>query len=382
MAAQPMLQNILGQLGNAPLNATGGQTAAVNQIAGEAGSTPSFAGQGTGAVNNLFNTNTQPQQGMLTGAYGQAAGALSPMLAEGYTNPYTNPAFSGAMKTLNSDITNQIGSEFTAAGRPVGTNADSSQAIARGLAQGEGGLLANEFNTLTSNQMGAAGQLTGAAGSTASGVTGQQQVPLQNAVQGIGAAGAIPGLITQPGTTNLTAANLQAGLPTMNLAGIEGLTNPIAGLGAQSTGTTTGTTSQQSPWYTTALGAGLGGLGLLGSMGGAGGIGAGAGAVGGGLSSMLGALGPLALLSDERVKENKQQVGMLYDETPVFAYNYINDPTPRIGLMAQDIETRRPDAVVEFGGIKAVDYGKATERARMLSAGRSIGMLADMDMAA
>ncbi len=51
---------------------------------------------------------------------------------------------------------------------------------------------------------------------------------------------------------------------------------------------------------------------------------------------------------------------------------------PRIGLIAQDIEQRRPDAVQEFPGtdIKMVDYGKATERARM------IGMLADMNMAA
>jgi hypothetical protein len=36
--------------------------------------------------------------------------------------------------------------------------------------------------------------------------------------------------------------------------------------------------------------------------------------------------------------------------------------------MAQDVEQVRPDAVTEIGGVKAVDYGKATEFARGLSA--------------
>lgn len=342
--AQPMLNSILGQLGGANLSPTAGQSGAVNTIQGESGGIPNFGPQATNAVGNLFNSSTDPQQGMLRTAYDKASGALSPMLSAGYTDPYTNPALRSAMSTMNSDITNQINSQFAAAGRPAGTNADSAQALARGLSQGEGGLLANEFNTLTSNQMGAAGQLTGMAGSTAGGITGQQQVPLQNAVTGMGAAGSIPGLSTMPGQTQLMAANLQAGLPLMNLQGVEGLTLPIAGMGATSTGSGTSTTQQQSPWWTTALGAGL---------------------------------TAASLFSDERLKEDIEPVGMLYDETPVFSYRYKGDPTPRIGLMAQDIETRRPDAVTEIGGFKAVDYGKATERARHIG-----GMLDDMAMAA
>lgn len=74
------------------------------------------------------------------------------------------------------------------------------------------------------------------------------------------------------------------------------------------------------------------------------------------------------MFSDERIKENKDEVGSLHDGTPVYSYNYIGDETPRIGLMAQDVEKTRPDAVKEFGGIKAVDYDKATARSRAMKA--------------
>lgn len=77
---------------------------------------------------------------------------------------------------------------------------------------------------------------------------------------------------------------------------------------------------------------------------------------------------PLVMTSDERVKENKDEVGSLHDGTPVYSYNYIGDKTPRIGLMAQDVEKTRPDAVHNIGGIKAVDYDKATARSRAMKA--------------
>jgi hypothetical protein len=72
--------------------------------------------------------------------------------------------------------------------------------------------------------------------------------------------------------------------------------------------------------------------------------------------------------SDERVKEGVDEVGSLHDGTPVYSYNYIGDSTPRIGLMAQDVEKTTPEAVKEFGGVKAVNYDKATARSRAMKA--------------
>lgn len=83
-------------------------------------------------------------------------------------------------------------------------------------------------------------------------------------------------------------------------------------------------------------------------------------------------LGSALKFSDARIKENIDVVGELRDGTPVFSYNYKADPNKRkeIGLMAQDVKKRRPDAVVTLddnSGTMMVDYGKATALSRALA---------------
>ncbi len=85
-------------------------------------------------------------------------------------------------------------------------------------------------------------------------------------MQGMGASSQIPGMLMQPGMAQYGAAGLQAQLPWANLGAAEGLVNPIAGMGGQSSGTSAGTSSTQSPWYQQAIAAGLGGLGMLGKF--------------------------------------------------------------------------------------------------------------------
>lgn len=75
----------------------------------------------------------------------------------------------------------------------------------------------------------------------------------------------------------------------------------------------------------------------------------------------------LGIFSDVKLKENIEPVGALYDGTNVYRYNYKGDDTPRIGVMAQEVEQTRPDAVMEVGGFKAVDYRKATDLAASLA---------------
>lgn len=83
-------------------------------------------------------------------------------------------------------------------------------------------------------------------------------------------------------------------------------------------------------------------------------------------STVAGSLGSWAF-SDERLKEDIEPVGELFDGQSVYRYRYKGDDTPHIGLIAQEVEERNPDAVREFGGFKAVDYHKATEYASKLS---------------
>jgi hypothetical protein len=61
---------------------------------------------------------------------------------------------------------------------------------------------------------------------------------------------------------------------------------------------------------------------------------------------------------------DNQQVGVLFDGSPVYCYR---SPTFHVGLMAHDAERETPEAVVEINGFKAVDYRKATERPARIS---------------
>ncbi|CAB5220043.1 LT_GEWL domain containing protein [uncultured Caudovirales phage] len=70
---------------------------------------------------------------------------------------------------------------------------------------------------------------------------------------------------------------------------------------------------------------------------------------------------PAGFFSDERLKEDVKKIGKTNDGQPIYSYKYKGDDRTQIGLMAQDVEKRNPDAVGLMGGYKTVDYKKATE---------------------
>jgi hypothetical protein len=80
----------------------------------------------------------------------------------------------------------------------------------------------------------------------------------------------------------------------------------------------------------------------------------------GGLMGMGGKIGAAALpfmFSDERLKENIEKVGKL-DGHSLYRYNYKGDDREQLGVMAQEVEKKRPDAVKKTsGGVRMVDYG-------------------------
>ena len=81
----------------------------------------------------------------------------------------------------------------------------------------------------------------------------------------------------------------------------------------------------------------------------------------GNIGSAVGTLGSMFMFSDERVKENIEEVGKLKNGLNVYSYNYKGDETPQIGLLAQEVRKKKPEAVKSFGGILAVNYGKAVK---------------------
>lgn len=77
---------------------------------------------------------------------------------------------------------------------------------------------------------------------------------------------------------------------------------------------------------------------------------------GGGASAAM-AL-PAVAMSDVRFKENITYTGKeTKDGIPIVEFNYINSDQRYRGVIAQDAEEKRPDAVTEINGYKYVYYG-------------------------
>lgn len=67
-------------------------------------------------------------------------------------------------------------------------------------------------------------------------------------------------------------------------------------------------------------------------------------------------LGVLSL-SDERWKVDMRPIDWLdFGGHPAYTYRYQDDPTPRVGVSAQEVQRTRPDAVHELEGVLYVDY--------------------------
>ena len=75
------------------------------------------------------------------------------------------------------------------------------------------------------------------------------------------------------------------------------------------------------------------------------------------LGQMASIAAPFMMGSDIRIKENIVPEGARWKGLQIYTYNYRGDPTPRRGVMAQEVEKVRPDAVTTIGGIKHVNYG-------------------------
>jgi hypothetical protein len=354
LPAQPLLTNIVNSLSGTPTSVTPQQSGAIGTLTNATNAIPNFTTGATNTTDKLFGYNTNPQQDISTNALTGLNTTLSPYLSSSYLNPMNTPGLSTELSGLTNSISNSINSQFAAAGRDL--SPANTTALAYGLEQGEAPVIANQYNQNVAAQQGAANSVFGAGNTTAQQLTQEQLAALGINTSGINAATSVPGVATAPGGAQLDVANTGAQMPFQNLGWLSSLADPLGALGGQTSAT--GTSTSTLPWYS-----GISGLGG-----------------GTGLANLGSFLGIGSIFSDAHVKEDIAPVGMLYDTTPIYSYRYIKeiDPTQKkhIGVMAQDVEKRRPDAVHEIGGVKAVDYGAATERSRYL------GMLAELDMAA
>lgn len=346
---QGLLTNLINQYGGQSTAVTPGQSTALSNLTSATSDLPNFGAQGTGAVNNLFSSSTQPQVGMLQNAYSTLQGNLNPTASGANLNPWSTPGFSDAINTGIQDATNSVKGVYAGSGRDPSGAGSFAQSLGRGITQGISPTIANQYNQNYSNMVNANNSLFSGAGSTASGINNLNQTQLNNGLTGIGAAGSIPGLYTSPYTAQLAAANAQYSQPYSNLAALLQPSTALAGLGNQSSGTGT-STQTTNPSLLSSLQQGM--------------------QAGGTALSAAGSLAPFLALSDARLKENITPVGKLNDGQTVHTFNFKGSNVPQIGLVAQEVAQHVPEAVhVHPSGALMVHYGKATERARAMASG-------------
>jgi len=162
--------------------------------------------------------------------------ALAPQLAANFTDPFSNPATQQMLSTINADISKQVNDQFAGAGRDL--SGQNTQALARGLSQGEATPLFNEYNSLLGLQQGAAGTV----GNLGLGTAGAEGNSIG---AGLSAAGAQPGLALAPALAQLQAAMTKKNLSLSNISPIENMLLPIAGLGGQNSSTASGNSNTQ-----------------------------------------------------------------------------------------------------------------------------------------
>lgn len=62
------------------------------------------------------------------------------------------------------------------------------------------------------------------------------------------------------------------------------------------------------------------------------------------------------VFSDERLKTDKEKIGETSDDIGVYKYRYKGSPMMQVGVMAQEVERKKPEAVRKVGGYRQVNY--------------------------
>ncbi|MDE2471257.1 MAG: tail fiber domain-containing protein [Bradyrhizobium sp.] len=285
--------------------------------------------------NNLFSpgytATTSP-------AFSAANSTLTNEMAPGFLNPANSPSYQTA-------VSNAIASAVpnATAGFAAGNRSDSglaSAAATSAAANAAGGLAQTQYNTQQQLEQQAVAQASqNQMQNQQQQVQGMFYAPFvdQQAMGNLGTALNTAGMQqqNQQNQINANVARYNYGqmLPWNQLGMFES-----AITGAGSPGSSTSSMSQQ-PYFTNPVAnvasaaTGLGALGYLGYL----------------------------AFSDRRLKDDIQRVGVSDSGFPLYSFRYKwEGPMSRhIGVMAQDVELFRPDAVVETPIGKAVDYRKA-----------------------
>ena len=258
-AAQPMLQGILGQLSpliqNSGLNPT--ESGAISQLSANAAQGNPYAGQiGDYAQSLLNGGGANAQAGNVQSNLGTFRDQLTPYATGGMIG--NNPALAAQLAQIQNDVGNSVNSQFAAAGRDM--SGANQMAYGRGVAAGEAPVIAAQYNQDVANQINAANALYNAGNTTAGTLSGMQQNYLGNQGQGVTAAQSALDARNYGANATLAAEAQRRGIPVQALGLLAQIGVPIAGLGSQSNGTSTGTQQMSGAQQFATLAGGIGNL--------------------------------------------------------------------------------------------------------------------------
>ncbi len=226
-ATQPALNSLISQLTGQASNAglTPTETGALDTLKANASAGNPYAGLIGNAASNLLNGGgAKANDAGIAGNLAGYQGLLSPYASGSMIG--SNKALQDQLNTITSDVTNQVNSQFAAAGRD-GSPANL-QALGRGIAQGTAPVIASQYNQDVQNQLNAANSLYGA-GNTTYGLlnqNNQQANANQQAGAGLGSAALDA---SNWGANQLLSEEAQRrGIPTQTLTTLLGAISPVA----------------------------------------------------------------------------------------------------------------------------------------------------------
>lgn len=292
---------------------------------------------GINTINNAQGT-AQPYYNQATQYANAAAAPITSAQIQNYQSPYTQQVVNAAQNQFNDSNAQQqqqVVGNAALQGALGGDRVGVAQAeLARQQKLAQDPTIAGLYNQGYTQALGAAQQDRAAQGQAAYSLGSLGSAAQNTAIQGGAAqlgAGAVGQQTTQAGLSAAYQQYLQQqAFPYQQAQFLSSYGLPsITAQGGTQSGQSQTTQPGPSPWGQIA------GLGISAA----------------------------AAFSDERVKKNIDEIGKTFDGQPIYRFEYKGTNRQQIGLMAQDVEKTRPDAVGSFGGIKTVDYRKATEGA-------------------
>jgi hypothetical protein len=301
-------------------------------------------------IQNVNSAQGMAQPYYEAGAQYAQAGAQgrTPEFTTGLVNKYMSPYIQdvanttfGNLSEMNAQQQQQVLGSAIGRGAYGGDRAGIAQAeLARQQGLSTGAAMANVYNTGYGQALGQlnqntsqqqadavrqlqAAQMLGTLGS------GAQSAALEGAKAQISAGSTQQAVAQAQDVANQQQFMAAQQFPYQNLSWLASL---LTGVGSQMGGTST--TTQPGP-----------------SVG----------------SQILGGIMALSQIpwSDERLKHDINEVGKTHDGQPIYTFKYNGDNTTHMGLMAQDVEKKHPEAVVQDGAYKRVNYDAATKNARV-----------------